>query len=366
MYRLKILILFTIFLFGCAPKQETATAVPFDRREMLSNLTYQIILPTHETLESSAEALVQSTQIFVGNPNAENLDSLQNAWLETNLAYMATTPFDFGPVHDTRLHSKLDNRPVDTAYIDETLANDTVITTNSVSDIGSNKIGLGAMEYLIFDAENGDTVILAAFQDDENADRRQAYLLALAENIYKTTKNLTAIWDTNGSNYAQWFVESSGEMESSMNMLVNQMLADLEEIITLRIGFPLGKLSGGVSRPEHVEAPYSQMSLPRIIATVEALQTIYSGGAGSGLDDYLDFLGATYEEELLSQVIHNQFDMTLEALNAVEDPLAIAVDTNSGQVEAAYQELNKLLVLLKVDMANHLGIVLTFNDNDGD
>ena len=39
---------------------------------------------------------------------------------------------------------------------------------------------------------------------------------------------------------------------------------------------------------------------------------------------------------------------------------------DQAQVEAAYEELRTLLVLFKVDMVNHLGLTLTFNDNDGD
>ncbi len=367
MFRLKITPLFLLlFLCGCGFAPATPTAVPFDRNEMINNITYQVILPSHAALESAAEKLVDAAQAFVTTPNADNLNTLQAAWLEVNLAHMATTPFDFGPIYETRLHNRIDSRPSDTEFIDETLVGEVVIDTQFVSSSGSNKIGLAAMEYLIFDAENGDEAVLAAFSTGEDAENRRAYVLALAENIYETTVDLKNIWDADSSNYAQWFAESSGEMQSSMNMLVNQMLADLEYLINLRVGFPLGKLSADIARPEGVEAPYSQMSLPRIIATVEILHTIYSGGEGSGLDDYLDFLEATYEEQPLSQVIHTQFETTLAALNAIEEPLETAVVNNPEQVNAAYDELRKLLVLLKVDMVNHLGIIITFNDNDGD
>ena len=39
---------------------------------------------------------------------------------------------------------------------------------------------------------------------------------------------------------------------------------------------------------------------------------------------------------------------------------------NQTQVEAAYAELQKLIVLFKVDMPSRLGVLITYQDNDGD
>jgi len=119
-------------------------------------------------------------------------------------------------------------------------------------------------------------------------------------------------------------------------------------------------------RPDLVEAPYSGDSLPRIIATVESLRATFNGSEGLGFDDYLNFLGAMYEDRPLSEAINAQFDASLAALRAIDEPLETAVTADQAQVEAAYEELRTLLVLFKVDMVNHLGLTLTFNDNDGD
>jgi predicted lipoprotein len=97
------------------------------------------------------------------------------------------------------------------------------------------------------------------------------------------------------------------------------------------------------------------------------MHTIYTGGDGLGFDDYLDFLGAEGEGGLpLSQVIDDQFVTTLAAFDAIEGTLHTTVTDQPDQVNAAYEEVRTLLVLLKADMANQLGVTLTFNDNDGD
>jgi predicted lipoprotein len=42
------------------------------------------------------------------------------------------------------------------------------------------------------------------------------------------------------------------------------------------------------------------------------------------------------------------------------------VRTETAQIEGAYDAIKSLLVLIKVDMANKLGITITFSDADGD
>ena len=49
-----------------------------------------------------------------------------------------------------------------------------------IESIGSSSIGLGALEYLLFDPEGGNDALLAHYTTAENADRRRVYLLAVA------------------------------------------------------------------------------------------------------------------------------------------------------------------------------------------
>ncbi|MBE2223059.1 MAG: imelysin family protein [Anaerolineae bacterium] len=361
------LILTLVFLAACASEAAVET---FDRQAMLENITNQLILPSHATFHTTLLDLETATEAFVADPHADTLTALQETWLTANLARMAVLPYRLGPIDDSLLHNRLDKRPPRTAFIDETiLTGEEALTDAYLEGIGSTSVGLAAMEYLLFNPETGNDAVLAAFTNAETGPRRLDYLLALAHNMPPKAEALTQIWAADGDNYAQTFIEADmdgGELQGSINMLINQMIADLEEIISSRLGKPAGKRSNGMVRPDLVEAPYSEASLPRIIATVEGLQTTFNGGAGAGLDDYLDFLGAEYEGEPLSEVIDAQFVVSLAALDAIDGSLETAVSTHPEQVDAAYEELHTLLVLLKVDMPNHLGITLTFNDNDGD
>ena len=59
-------------------------------------------------------------------------------------------------------------------------------------------------------------------------------------------------------------------------------------------------------------------------------------------------------------------DNTLAALRAIDPPLSRAVTEAPDTVQTAYDEARFLVVLLKSDMGNQMGVTVTFNDTDGD
>lgn len=362
-----------LLLTACgAPAAPAATLSPtvFDRHAMLKNLATQLILPRHEALLVALEELHAATRAFAGGPTPATLDGVQEAWLRANLARMAVLPYNFDWAADSLVHNRIDSRPPRVPFIeDEILAGDMTITTEYLDSIGSSSVGLGVMEYLLFDPAGGDEAVLASFTADEGAARRRELLVGLAAALPPRAVELLSIWSADGENYAQIFVEAdaaSGDIYGSLNLLTNHLIAVVEEIVGDRLGKPLGKRTNDQIRPDLVEAPYSGASLERIIATVEALRATYKGGEGLGFDDYLDFLNAAYGEEPLSQVVDAQFEASLAALRAIDGPLETAVVSNPAQVEAAYEEMRQLLALFKADIVSQMGLTMTFNDSDGD
>ncbi len=368
------IVMLGLCLVGCGGAERAAeaptAAAPFERRAMLANLATQLIAPGHEALQVSLNDLVAATQAFTGNPTPATLDAVQAAWLQANLARMAVLPYNFDWVADSLIHNRLDTRPARVEFInDEVLGGETPLTSEYLTSIGSSSVGLGVMEYLLFDPIGGDEAILAAFISGENATRRREALNALAVALPPAADEIIAIWSADGENYTQLFIEAdaaTGDIWGSINLLTNHMLAVTEEVVGDRLGQPLGKRSDGQIRPDLVEAPYSGMSLERIIATVEALWLTYRGGEGLGFDDYLDFLGATYGDRPLSQEVNARFATALTALQDIDGPLETAILENPTKVETAYQAMRELMTIIKVDMINQMGLTMTFSDSDGD
>ena len=87
---------------------------------------------------------------------------------------------------------------------------------------------------------------------------------------------------------------------------------------------------------------------------------------GVGFDDYMNFVNAEYNSESLSNVINNKFNEISNGLNSLNDPLSNEVTINKTGVQEVYQELQQLVPFIKVDMTSALGVLITYQDNDGD
>ena len=87
---------------------------------------------------------------------------------------------------------------------------------------------------------------------------------------------------------------------------------------------------------------------------------------GIGLDDYLKSLGDVTYGEGLHDDIAAQLASTATAIASLEDPLASFVVEQQAASFEVYAELQALVVLWKVDMMSSLGILITYQDNDGD
>ena len=83
-------------------------------------------------------------------------------------------------------------------------------------------------------------------------------------------------------------------------------------------------------------------------------------------DDYMNFVNAEYNSESLSNVINNKFNEISNGLNSLNDPLSNEVTINKTGVQEVYQELQQLVPFIKVDMTSALGVLITYQDNDGD
>ena len=124
--------------------------------------------------------------------------------------------------------------------------------------------------------------------------------------------------------------------------------------------------------PEKCEAYYSNtMSVLLAKECLLAIENNYlgrstSGTDGKGLDDYLETIKAQHGSETLNNAIKNQFAIAKSKLSIIPEPLSSSVINAATTVDAAYLEIVKLLVLLKTDVPSALGVVITYQDGDGD
>jgi predicted lipoprotein len=150
---------------------------------------------------------------------------------------------------------------------------------------------------------------------------------------------------------------------SPIGNMINNMAYELDVLKGPRIGWPFGKQSNGMAFPTKVEAYFAGNSSALAQEAMRNLRKIFTANAsGKGFTDYLKALG---KEALATQVL-SQFDMVITKLEAIPDPLSTAITAQPAKVEDAYKEIQKLLTLIKTDVASATGVQITFMDNDGD
>lgn len=359
-------LLLLLTLAGCSFPMGRATT--FDRRAMLQDMTHNAILPLHEQFAAEAAHLQEAAHAFQAAPSAEALETLQGQWRSTVEAWNRVELLEIGPVRDARLHNEIEKWPPNEEFIEEFIAGEALLDEAFVAGSGSTSKGLPAIEYLLFDAEGDNARSLASLTEGA-AGRRVAYLVALTDHLRGRADALLALWAESGDNYALGFIEADsdgGELQGSVSMMANEMIVLIEGISQMKLADPLGLKVYGVVQPDHVEAHRSDQGTASLIANLEGFRQTFTGDAGQGFDDYLDFLGAQHEAGPLSAAILAQTDATLEALRAIDGPIEEALTSHPEQVRHAYDEVQALLVLVKVDMTSQLGVTVTFNDNDGD
>ena len=360
----KYLVLIGLVFLASCDKPSSNSTTNFDRGPMLENMGQSVIIPSYNSAVLAADALLSATTSFTNQPDSLNLVELQNSLLEAYLKFQRVSPYEFGPAQTVALRGNLNTYPSDSVKIKNAI--NTGIWDFDQLQFADAK-GFPAMDVLLFSKTLNET--LALFTTDSNAQNRKQYLEDLATQIQQKLETVANGWSETGGNYISVFTGNKGtDVGSGTGMLVNALNQHFERYLRDgKIGIPVGVRSLGIALPEKCEAFFSGISLSLVIENMQAIERMYNGNnlnnsPGIGLDDHLEGIGAADLDNSIKQQIEN----SLSALQSLSDPLSENIINNPTQVEAAYAQLQKLIVLFKVDMPSRLGVLITYQDNDGD
>lgn len=352
---------------GCSPEDDNDAGqkTEYDRQAMLTNYSDNLIVPAYQAFQTEASALNQAVTAFVADPSPATLAAARAEYQQAAGAWQLAGGFEFGPAMDQMLRNNVNIYPTTTGQIENNIAAGSydLQTTANLS-----AKGLPAIDYLLY-GKPSEAEVLALFTSDAQAANRKKYLQDITAQIQQLADATTNGW-TGG--YATTFRQSPGTaLGSAVGNLVNQLNFEIDLIKRAKVGIPAGKFTAGTPLPEKVEAYYSGASLELLKKAIQAQKTVFlglsaAGTNGPGLDDYLNHVGARYNNQPLAQAIEQQFDAALAAANAVPVPLAQAVNSHAAAASKVYQELQKLIVLTKTDMPAALGVTISYTDNDGD
>lgn len=352
-----VLLLSATLLFSCKDKVgDEDDKTPFNKGEMLENVSANIILPSLNQFDAEISDLQSSFATFKNDPTTANLHEVKTHWKASCLTWQTLKIFDFGPIRNIGFKSATGTYPVDPSKIQ---SNITSGSYNLASASNLDAVGLNALDYLLFNDE-----ALSEFQTNP------AYANYTEEVIQKLSSETQTV--VNGwSTYRGTFNESTGTSSTSaFSEFVNEFNRDYELAKTAKIGIPIGKANLGLTNPEYVEARYSGISFELLIESIQALKATYNGVSfsndtdGLGFSDYLVQL----EKTNLDDIINDKFDLILVNAEGFSVTLEEAINDPSmvNQLDELYLHLQQQVVNIKTDMTAAFGVLITYQDNDGD
>ena len=346
----------------------------YDKLSLLTNLADNYIIPSLDAYKSKIVSLNIHVDSFIENPNISNLTLLRTNWEDALLNWQDIGFLDFGPSENILLRKQTNTFPIDTAVLNNSIST-TEWNLDYVSSYDSK--GLQALDYLLFKPGHTDNELITYFQNNTNA---KNYLKALTEDLNQNINYVTNEWITYREDFINDFEVTTSNLStnsqgSSISNIINALCLHYEFYVRRgKVGLPLGVFNGfsQLELPELVECYYSGKSTQNLVRSVNSLRKYVTGSSylnndnGLGLDDYMDFVNAEQNSQQLSTVIDNQFLTILEVLNNINGPLSEEIINNKSQITQTYQELQQLVPYMKVDMTSALGVLITYQDNDGD
>ena len=332
----------------------------FDRAAMLTNWADNIIVPAFVDFNASTQLLEEATVEFTSNPSEAKLADLRSAFKSSYLKFQNVAMYDVGKAEEINFRRFLNTYPLDASAVDNKIASGEY---NLQLPSSFKEQGFPALDYLLNGIGSTDAEIVSKF----NSDNYKNYLLDVSKRINSLTGEVNNSWQ---GDYRDSFVSNiSSSSTGSVDKLTNKYIMYFETFLRSgKIGYPSGVFTGTPS-PVNVEAYYSpDLSKELYVQSLRSVTDFFIGKhynssqTGKSFKQYLEFLD---RKDLASDIL-NQFNAINSQSSSLNESLKNQVETNNNIMLAAYDELQKAVVLLKLDMVQALSISINYVDSDGD
>lgn len=353
---------------GTDPEPDPQADILAARTAMIDNVGNGMIIPSYESLEEQSEALVSRISEFQQEPTLFHLENAQLALKAAWLSWQNVSLFLFGPAESNGLRSALATYPADADKIENNIASGSYIL-ESIDN--QSAVGFPALDYLLNGLGEKPGDILSYYTQATHAEQRLAYLTDLGVYVREGISRTRSAWLPSDGNHLAAFTSetaSGTDAGSSLGILINALDLHFQRFVRDgKVAIPAGIRSAGVPRPKAVEAYYGGYSVELLVASLEAYRRLFLGTAATGedKDGLYDYLVALQAKELADD-IKSQFEAAIVAASLLTDPLQDQIENDPELVNTVFLELQKIVVLLKSDMASTMGITITNQDNDGD
>ena len=343
---------FALTLIGCKDKDKTEDP-QFDRGPIMTNIADNYIIPNQVELKARVDQLSTAWNTFLADQSSSNFDAVKTVYISCAEQYQRIKMIDFGPAMNNSMTMAFGVFPTDTTQI---ALNISAGTYDLESVDNKDTQGLDALDYLLF-----KTNALTEVQSSSNT---RMYISDLIAKLNTKISEVVTGWNT----YRSEFIAGTGSSQTSaFSFLVNACVKDYEVTKSTKLGIPLGKATLNVAKPLEFEAKWSGHNKISLQIAVRAQSDLFhgistSGVDGQGFDDYLNAIGRTD----ICTSIHDQFEYLNSEIATWNDNLQQRLNTDRPSLDSYYDYMSALVVKLKTDMPSAFGVVITYQDNDGD
>lgn len=336
----------------------------FDRTGMLEFWADDIIIPTYDQYSILLADLDNSRVDFTEDPTISNLTLLREAWLAAYHGWQEVAFFNIGMAESIGLINHSNIYPTNTDLIDENISDQ-----NLSFELPSNfpAQGFPALDYLLFGIAENDDEILQLLSSENYTN----YLTGLTETLVNLTEEVRSDWELG---FRDTFIANNGSSGSaSVDKLANDFIFHYERFFRAgKVGIPAGVFTGN-PLADAVEAPHANIYSKELFTTAfNALVDFFEGKSvlgnpdGPSLDAYLEEIIESNDLHPINEDILNQWEMVPAKLDAVSESFKEQLQNDNSRMLELYDELQKAVVFLKVDMMQALNIQVDFVDADGD
>lgn len=355
----------TFFIISCGGDEPMEMFTDnFDREAMLIDWADQIIIPAFESYNATLDELVNAKDVFITDQNELNLTALRDAYISAYLSWQNVTIYDIGKAEEIGLRNFTNIFPTDVDGI-----NENIIEQNYNLDLPSNfdKQGFPALDYLLFGTADDTEGILLELSDDNTS----VYLDDLVTRLQLLSREVLEDW--NGGFRSSFIANNGSSATASVDKLVNDFLFYYEKFFRAgKLGIPAGVFSGN-TLPLSVEAPYSQIYTKSLFfEAFNAVQAFFVGQSfdgqqqGMSLQSYLTFISNENQTVDIASIITDQWTVADNSAALLSDSFREQVEVDNDLMLNAYDEIQRTVPTLKVDMLQALNIQVDFVDADGD
>ncbi len=367
---LKFTLVFLLLFISCSEDGGENVAPPdsFDRKAMLINWADNIIIPSYQNFKGASQNLETSTESFINDPSIGNLEALRNSYKQAYLQFQTVSMFEIGKAESLNYRARLNTYPTDVAAIQTKLNSGTY---NLELPSSFDEQGFPAIDFMLHGLAETDQEIMDMYTTHSNAANNKKYLNDLSRSINALTSSVLSDWT---SSYRDTFVNNtSSSSTGSVDKLTNDFILYYEKFLRSgKIGIPAGVFTGNPV-PQNVESYYSsEFSKELYLKGLQSVKNFFNGKhfsssqTGLSFDDYLDNLNSIKNGQDLQALINNQFDAIQAQAGNLDNNFVNQIETNNNGMLAAFDELQKNVILLKVDMLQALSISVDYVDSDGD